>query len=362
MVRGMILVFGFVAIVALLSWRLNLTQSGLLLPVHFNVSFGDLFEPLWRFEVIETDLAMADDIAKPRYSILDNSLIVNPESDVIGIMIENHPDSRSQMHGLGKASIVYEALAEGGITRFLAFFSYQDLDWVGPVRSARPYYVRIAEEYADAYAHAGGSDSALEIISNSDLINLEGLYYEELGKYFYRDRNYFAPHNLFANLIELKSLVAEKKSNRIEPESFFDFGEINVRPDLKLASTINVKFSYHQFEVDYKYDPITKKYQRFLAGQPHIDHIDNQQIAASNVLIFKVPYEVIDDYGRLKYYLMGKGPLWLFRSGVLITGNWQKDSGSMRMMFFDEKGKNLPFERGQIWVGLIEDVDRLNWK
>src|SRR5690606_10910048 len=84
------------------------------------------------------------------------------QESVISVMVDNFFAARPQHSGIRSASVVYEALAEGGITRLMLVFPYQEITRVGPVRSARDYFVDLAEEYGGIYAHAGGSPLALE--------------------------------------------------------------------------------------------------------------------------------------------------------------------------------------------------------
>ena len=84
---------------------------------------------------------------------------------VYGVMIDNHPEARPQS-GLDQAFLVIEAPVEGGISRLLAFFSAEQvLEEIGPVRSARPYFLDWNNELDALYVHVGGSDAALDYIS-----------------------------------------------------------------------------------------------------------------------------------------------------------------------------------------------------
>jgi hypothetical protein len=113
---------------------------------------------------------------------------------IIAAIIENHPAARPQMLGLAESPLVIEALAEGGITRYLAFFDNQNLEKVGPIRSARPYFADWSEEIASGFIHAGGSETALNQIANSVLFDIDEANDEEV---LFRDFRYLKPHNLF---------------------------------------------------------------------------------------------------------------------------------------------------------------------
>ena len=89
----------------------------------------------------------------------------------LAVMVDNFPSSRPQT-GLGAADIVYEALAEGGITRFLAIYASRDPELVGPVRSARHYYVYWAAEYNAPLVHVMASDEGYAALVNTGLPDL----------------------------------------------------------------------------------------------------------------------------------------------------------------------------------------------
>ncbi|MCK5472141.1 DUF3048 domain-containing protein, partial [Candidatus Gracilibacteria bacterium] len=158
------------------------------------------------------------------------------ESQIIAVIIENHPASRLQMRGLNEAGIVFEALAEGGITRFLAIFDTSERERVGPVRSARPYFVEWAEEFGGAFVHAGGSEDALALLTRSNLLD-----FDEDGEIVYRDFRHLKPHNLFVNLEAIRA-VLEKKSGSESTESWFDF-EKEIPASAQTVKQFSVDFS-----------------------------------------------------------------------------------------------------------------------
>ena len=112
------------------------------------------------------------------------------------VIIENSENARPQS-GLASADILYETLAEGGITRFFALYQQEYPKIIGPVRSIRPYFIDIAKEYNVPFIHCGGSEEALnEISSDSSLMSLNEI---QQGSYFWRDNLRVAPHNLYTS-------------------------------------------------------------------------------------------------------------------------------------------------------------------
>lgn len=292
-------------------------------------------------------------IEPPRTSLsrLTGTLIKTTAPDqVLAVVIENLPASRPQMHGLTEAGIVYEALAEGGITRFLAIYDYQDLKKVGPVRSARPYFVDWADEYGGAFIHAGGSPKALALLLKADLLNLD-----EDGEILYRDFQYPAPHNLYVNLNAARELLAEKnwETGLQEPRfSFVDKLKSFATKDIKQLS---LDFSFPEYLVDYVYNPENNHYQRLLAGAIHKDN--GAAIEPINIIIQFTDYWPVDEVGRLEMRTRGTGEAWYFSGGKMWRGQWQKIGSSTE--FLDSSGKTVEFQPGQTFIEVIEGPGRV---
>jgi hypothetical protein len=140
---------------------------------------------------------------------------VQPQSaqrPVTGIMIENSPDARPQS-GLQDAGVVYEAIAEAGITRFLAVFQDSRPGYIGPVRSLRPYYLDFATPYQASIAHVGGSPEALATVRNGHYRDIDQFFN---SKYYTRIKSRTAPHNVYTNFDWLDQLNQSKGYNKSE--------------------------------------------------------------------------------------------------------------------------------------------------
>ena len=111
----------------------------------------------------------------------------------ISVMVNNHPQARPQ-YGLEQADIVYEFLAEGGVTRFLAVYQSEMPEKFGPVRSARPYFVELAKGFDSLYIFHGWSPDAKELIQSGYIDSLNGLSYD--GTLFKRHHSE-SPHNSY---------------------------------------------------------------------------------------------------------------------------------------------------------------------
>lgn len=354
--------WGFFLAVTIFIYSLYLAQfSSALgsrqLSVYHDIGRFDLYQIFWKSDILSENLVNFADFDGLNFSALDHRILHKNEPFIMGVMIDNHPDARPQQKGLSKASLVYEALAEGGITRYLAFFSYQILESVGPVRSARPYFIRFVQPLADAYAHAGGSPDALDLLSRVSLVNLEGLYYEEIGSYFYRNRKYFAPHNLYANLIEINDLINQKiKNTSEEKEPFFLFGSLDQDKQFSDATDIEIDFSDSAFKVKYEYSFEENYYIRYLGEKIHVDQLDQSLITPTNVVVMITSYRPYDDYGRLEMEVLGKGNALIFTDGKVIRGYWQRNEYKNFMKLYDESGKEVQLGSGQTWIEVVDSL------
>jgi Protein of unknown function (DUF3048) N-terminal domain/Protein of unknown function (DUF3048) C-terminal domain len=300
-----------------------------------------------------------------RVSLVDGDQIEVEEERMLAVIIENHGDSRPQMTGLADASLVFETEAEGGITRFLAFFPYQTNEKVGPVRSARPYFVKWAEQFDAGFVHAGGSDAGLAAIYNSgQLFDLDGLALEGGDEYFVRDYNYYAPHNLFTNLSDLRERMDEFGWDKVLKQPFAVFGEMKDSnyEEVIAANTIHIYYPFPQYFVRYDYDPYTDTYLRYQAGVAHVDHGSGEQVAPSNVIVMTTNYYPIDDVGRLQMQTEGEGSMYFFRNGKMYPGTWKKSSLLGGIKFYDENDEEFLFEIGKTWVSVINYQGGLQWE
>ncbi|MFC1599984.1 DUF3048 domain-containing protein [Patescibacteria group bacterium] len=312
-------------------------------------------------EETESDLPKIDSANE---SLIDGLPIREEKEQSVAVIIENHTDARRQQAGLGDASLVIEAEAEGGITRFLAIFPYQKTEKVGPVRSARPYTVRWAEMFDSAFVHAGGSDLGFSTIySSGRILDLDGLALEGGLKYFTRDHLYYAPHNLFANLVELRELAEERGWDSEVEEPVFKFGSsLDNGEVIETADTVRIYYPWPQYYVRYEYDSEDNVYKRYQAGETHIDKNTGDQIAPSNVVVMITNYYPTDEEGRLYMKTEGKGDMYLFRNGKVFPGTWERYTTSDVLKFYAEDGEELNFEKGPTWISVVNQTGGMQWE
>lgn len=271
------------------------------------------------------------------------------ERSVVSVVVENHPTSRAQMRGLHEAGLVIEALTEGGITRFLAVFDTSERKKIGPVRSARPYFVDWAEELGGAFVHAGGSTAALEQLQTSNLLD-----FDEDGETLYRDFRYLKPHNLFVNLAAVRESLEKLEWNNNLTEPWFDFsGEIPAAASS--VKEFSLDFSLPSYYVDYVYDPASGAYRRSIGGVEHTSNGD--EIRPRNIIVQFTEYWPIDDVGRLDLRTTGEDVAWYFSGGKHWQGTWRK-SGS-RTHFFGQTGQPVSLQPGQSFIEILDSSTRV---
>ena len=296
--------------------------------------------------------------------ILDGKLVPIEESQLrpIAVMLENHSESRP-VAGLEYASIIYEIIIEGDITRFLAIFDPKiSAKKIGPVRSVRPFFVELAEEYNVVLFHAGGSQDAMYKLTYSSVYNINEISGD--GIYFWRDSSREMPHNLFTS-ISLMERAIKAKGEGLETKADFEpwlFKKDNPKsrdyPDYptgekwEKAHEIKVDFNNNLlYQVEYKYNEEDNNYTRYLANEIHKTE-RGIILKAKNIIIQHVAYDIIDDYGRLDINITGRGQAQIYKDGRMIEAYWLKPKNG-RTLFYDLGNREIKFNKGVIWVELL---------
>lgn len=288
--------------------------------------------------------------------VLDG-VLVQPDrafTNIYAVIIENEVSSRPPS-GVDKASVVYETLAEGGITRFMALFPVgQAVKEIGPVRSARPYFISWAEEYKPLFVHAGGSPQALSYLK-SGKANVFDFNQFSHGGNFVRDDSRPAPHNLYTDPDKLYSGLRKGASRDAVPTytSWLFKGETPIDSRPSLVNDIVVNFSSFNYKATYKYDRVQNVYARTLGDKAHVTR-DGVQIAPKNVIVLYTKVGLIPkEKQRLDITTVGSGKMLLFRDGTVTEGTWKKDSNTDRLKFLDASGNPLALNAGQIWIDTV---------
>lgn len=283
---------------------------------------------------------------------------------LVAVMIENHWDARP-LSGIHEASVVYEAPVEANFSRFLAIFpANAESEKVGPVRSARPYYVDWLREYGTPlYMHVGGSQDALDRIEAWGVHDLNEFY---RGWYYWRDDGRFAPHNVYTSSKLWNTAFADYDA--FAATSTFDgwsFGAMSPCDELtdSLASCADVfttTFNGSVYEAIWRYATSTNQYERYQVEGKQTDEGGNP-ILADTVVVQFVTTTVLDAIGRLGMETVGEGRAVVFRDGRMIEGVWKKQSASDRTEWRDTNGDVIPLNPGKIWIEVLNQHGSLSF-
>ena len=265
------------------------------------------------------------------------------------VTINNQMPARPQS-GLQKADIVYEMLAEGEITRFLAVYQSEQPERVGPVRSARNYFLELAKGYDCIYICHGNSEDARIMLEEDYVDHLNGLYYD--GTLFKRDDSRKAPHNSY---ISFENIVkgAEEKGFEMtgQYEDIYTFLSEDEVQNLsgENATTIDVKYFTSSFDVTYEYDETIERYKRFTAGEQMIDKDTGEEILIDNIVVMETLHTLRED-GRRDIDLQTGGKGYLFQKGKWTTIEWESVDNLLTFVKDGEKVKLVP---GKTWINII---------
>lgn len=305
--------------------------------------------------IIEEETESAEPISNLVASPLSGVLVSAADAarPVTGIMIENSGDARPQS-GLKEADVVFEAIAEGGITRFLALFQAQQPDYIGPVRSARPYYVEWAAAFDAGYAHAGGSPDGIARISQLGVKDINAFAYG--ASVFYRTDDRFSPHNLYTTFVGLDKVNSD---NGYTSSTFAPWNRKGDVAQTALANKIDVVISSSFYNVHYDYDVGTNSYLRNEGGATHLDEKSGKQLAPKNVLVMVMNNHISGQYNV--YETTGSGTFVAFQDGVASEGTWSRAGANDQYVFKDKYGFDFLFNRGQTWVSIIDTRPDVSW-
>lgn len=287
---------------------------------------------------------------------LDGVLVTPAEAQLqaYAVMVENHSEARP-LAGPASANLVYEIPVEGGITRFmLVFDATTTVDGIGPVRSARPYFVDYADGLNAVYAHVGGSPEALDQIKALSAFRDLNEYFN--GKYFWRSAKRVAPHNVLTRTDLLQDVFSAKQWK------VGHFRGWHYKEDDSLESTTSSvrgtengpKVSYGgAYNVSWAYEKKENVYTRSVSGQVQKDQ-DGTVVRAKNIVVLLTEGAVLDAVGRLKIRTTGRGKAALYRDGKKMEIIWKRTSGE-HIRFETTDGNDVMFDRGTTWIEVVID-------
>ena len=293
------------------------------------------------------------------------------------VMIENHDEARPQS-GLYNADVVYEAVAEGGITRFLVVFycgaSAEELT-IGPVRSARVYFMDWASEYGDKplYVHVGGANrpgpaDALGLIArygwlsdgndfNQFAIGFPAFWrdYERIGHPVATEHTMYSTTDKLWQVAQERKLEAKDESGVLWNKEFVPW---KFKEPGATGSVASISFpfwsGYEQYSVRWTYDGASGVWKRENGGRSHTDLNNNQQLTAANVVVLFTSERSLGDVEKhLLYQTTGSGKALIFQAGGVVEGTWKKQERTSRTQFLDKTGKEISLVAGPIWIEVL---------
>lgn len=269
---------------------------------------------------------------------------------VTAVMIENSPDARPQA-GLKDASVVFEAISEGGITRFCAIFQDTAPTYVGPIRSVRPYYIDWFWPFDASIAHVGGSPQALSEIRSLGVKDLDQF---ANGGFYERISSRFAPHNVYSSIERLNGLETFKNFTSANYTGFERKKEsIAVTPT---AKSVTLNISSYYYNVQYAYDATTNTYKRSEGGQIHKDDKTGVQLSPKVVVAIVMSRGIAQDGQHTDYKTTGTGSMYVFQDGIVQEGTWSKPTRQAQWVFTDKAGKVIAFNPGQTWISMVDST------
>ncbi len=297
---------------------------------------------------------------------VDEDYTYNP----IAVMIENADGARPQT-GLNQADIVYEALAESNITRFICLYNDEYPAVVGPVRSTRLYYINIAREWDAALTHIGGPSDASHTASyvygsnsNDIKVRVDGMK-GNVSKYFWRSSDRKAPHNAYTNVQKIKDDLVDYTPDERTAWKFELSKEAgkNLYSDYESFEKVSLPFISKDNFVSYQYDAATNKLYRYMSGNEFLtttvtqnddgtQKYETEQVCIQNLIVqYANTYELSGDTkGRRGIDLVGEGDAEFFINGKHITGTWKRTSQNDSTVYYDDKGEQIVLLPGNTWV------------
>ncbi|MBI4213091.1 MAG: DUF3048 domain-containing protein [Chloroflexi bacterium] len=276
------------------------------------------------------------------------NLVHEDPSAGVAVTIDNQKDARPQT-GLNAADVVYEALVEGGITRYLALFLTRPADVIGPVRSARHYFVNWAAEYRAPLMHIGASPQGYGALAATRLPHVD-------SRAFYRTRRP-APHNAYTSTAAVQSELRTRDAS-----SFGGLRFGNPEPTDLAATGLRLSYGARDYNVGWAYDTGKGVYERSINGEVVVDADSGEPITATNILVLWMdswPLED-DEAGRLDFRQTGGGQLLALRHGFATDGRWLR--GSLRNVteYRDQQGQPLLLTPGNTWIQVIPSGTRVD--
>ena len=308
----------------------------------------DFLEKIINKDSVNSKMSTTIYVDKPKVKIID----VNSKSRPIAVSINNNHAAWPQA-GLQDAYLSYELIAEGGITRILAFFKDTNTEKIGSVRSARHYFLDYVLENDAIFVHYGHSPQALSDIKSLSINNINGMYD---GSTFYRDKTLkrASEHTAFTTMKRIKNTI-KSKGYRTETDkgTLLKYSAVNKDyskdETSKVANNVSITYSDYQ-TTSYVYDKENKVYKMYMSKEEHSDLVTKKQYTVKNIITYQVENSSIDKKGRQNLYNTGKGEGYFISNGIATKIKWSKVSRSAKTKYTLMDGTELVVNDGNTWI------------
>ncbi len=270
----------------------------------------------------------------------------------MAIVLDNHPASRWQA-GINQAEIVYEIEVEFPYTRYLAIYVSESPQQIGPVRSARPYFLDYALEFDAVFVHVGGSNEALRNIRDYQMASISAMTSNEFWRFYETGKT--APNNMYTameNLRSAQSYMQFREEGNYEPWLFHEDPTALIEEMSQAVFNVTITYNQH-YNVIYDYDEEVLAFKRYVNNQLQIDEHDETAVHAMNILLIKSSKTVLDHEGRLAITTVGSGTGYYITMGRYQKISWEKEGLRDKTYFYDEKGEALIINPGQTWIQVV---------
>lgn len=345
------LLFGFGIIASIILTGCNNNEQSTVAPVE---------EPVIEYvdpQIKEDIMKEVQEKVEPEFSYVYplTGLGTNNEINnrIFAVMVNNHPKARPQS-GLHKADIVYEILAEGFITRYLAVFQSELPDVVGPVRSARDYYIYLSKGLGAIYVAYGGSPEAFDLLQSREITDyIGGIVRKGYADdpFFYRANFRKAPHNVYItkeNLLKGAETRNYSITQVVKPFRFLSEEEIELLNG-EVGKEVRIVYS-NSYSTSFKYVEDSEMYQRYTNGEKSLDRETEKPIMVDNIIIIEAPHRVVDNAGRRDINLQGNGRGLLFQKGIVQQIKWENVEGRITPFI---NGQEVGLVPGRTWVNVV---------
>ncbi len=275
----------------------------------------------------------------------------------LAIMVENEPPARPQS-GLYAAKVLFEIQAEE-VTRFMGIYYERSQKFeIGPIRSARHYFVDISTMFDAVYVHVGGSPMGLAEISDRKINNINAI---KGDRGFYRSSDRRIPHNLYANLPALEREM-ERKKYRMQTEKAFPFELLNLKmnpeeldaKNIRCTPVKTIQIPYSRgYRVSYDYNTGENNFNRLYNNKPFKDHRGSNTVKADTVIVMRCAMRIIDSQMRHEMDLYEGGTCEIFMSGRHISGSWDRDRTNGNFKYYDADLNDVKFNPGMLIIHII---------